>query len=237
MRMVAALAVAAACAAVGNGCTVEPPPGADSGADPGDDGGGPGEDGATGQAGLILEFRSTPPVPADLGGEWDAELEEVRFDLRNVRAVGDAAPGDERTSREELRLDWRDGEDDDGRSDPVQVVFNQAPPGLYSYVLAQVDDYRISGTCEVTDSEYDYDIDDQPSSLDITIELGGLNLEPGTTRTVVIDVSVASAVVDTDWAAVEPEDGELEIDHESDQIEAIRQRVVAGFSAELAEAE
>ena len=66
------------------------------GAVSGEDGGGSGPDAPIGSAGLVLEFRGVPTLPASLGGDFDAELEEVRLDLENVRAVGDAAPGDER---------------------------------------------------------------------------------------------------------------------------------------------
>ena len=95
----------------------------------------------------MLEFRGVPALER----RWavpHARLEEVRLDLENVRAVGDAAPGDSRTSRvDSLRLEWWGG-DDDGRrpqNEPVVVTFDQAPPGLYSNVVAELSAYRMQG--------------------------------------------------------------------------------------------
>src|SRR5688572_25830696 len=116
-------------------CSVESASRPDGGPVPGDDGGGPGPDAPVGSAGLVIEFRGVPALPASLGGDFDPELQDVRLDLEDVRAVGDAAPGDERTSRDQLRLEWRAGDsegegdgDDGGGNDPVVVTFDQAPP-------------------------------------------------------------------------------------------------------------
>jgi hypothetical protein len=215
-------------------CSVSSGSGPDSGPDPGEDGGGPGSDGGGGAAGLVLEFRGVPELEASLAGDFPAELEQVRIDLENVRAVGDAAPGDERTTRDQLRLEWW-GADDDGadpaNNEPVLVSFNEAPPGLYSNVFAELVAYRLEGEVHVGDPDYDFTIDDAPATpLAISISLGGVTLEAGETRQVSIDVSYGPAVSETRWDEVTPDgDGNLVITSSSPQIDGIREKMDAAF--------
>jgi len=215
-------------------CSVSSGSRADSGPDPGEDGGGPGPDAGDGAAGLVLEFHGVPALTAELGGDFGAELEEVRIDLENVRAVGDAAPGDSRTTRDQLRLEWYGGDDDGGEpanNEPVLVTFDQAPPGLYSNVYAELTDYRMQGKVVVETNERDFDIDDSPSTpLAISIPLGGVTLEAGETRHVSIDVSCADAVRETRWDEVGEEDGNLVVDSGSPQIAAVRETMQAAFT-------
>lgn len=231
MRTVGALCVPVALMAAA--CSVSSGTGPDSGPEPGEDGGGPDDDGSVGAAGLVLEFQTVPALTAVLGGDFPAELEEVRIDLENVRAVGDAAPGDSSTTRDQLRLDWR-GEDDGDPAEngPVIVSFSQAPPGLYSHVLAQVKSYRLRGSVELEEGgdDRDFDIEDSPASLSISIPLGGVMLEGGETRELAIEVSVVDAVVETRWDEITPDaEGNLRITSSSPQISAIREQIAAAF--------
>lgn len=219
-------------------CSVESGSHVDAGGpDPGEDGGGSDPDAAVGSAGLVLELRGIPALSAELEGDFEAVLEEVRIDLENIRAVGDAAPGDERTSRDELRLEWKGESDGDGGdeadNEPVVVTFDQAPPGLYSNVFAEVKSYRLRGELELAeDTERDFEIDDQPSTpLAISIPLGGVTLEVGETRRVIIEVSCADAVLDVPWDQVEEEEeGSLVVDAESEFIGAVHDAMQAAFS-------
>jgi hypothetical protein len=224
-------------------CSTETATRPDGGSDPGQDGGGPGPDAPVGSAGLVLEFRGIPALPAALGGVFDPELDQVRLELEDVRAVGDAAPGDERTSRDELRLEWRGGDGegegegeggDDGGNDPVVVTFDQAPPGLYSSVFAELVAYQLEGSVTVEGDgggDRDFEIEDSPSTgIAISIPLGGVTLEAGETRRVTIEVSCAAAVLDTPWDQVEEDDGELVVDGGSPEIDAVRGAMAGAFT-------
>jgi hypothetical protein len=184
----------------------------------------------------VLEFHGIPALTANLEGPFNAELEEVRIDLENVRAVGDAAPGDARTTRDELRLEWYGASDDDGgeaaNNDPVLVTFDQAPPGLYSNVYAEVVHYRLQGQVEVDSNEREFDIDDSPSSsLAIAIPLGGVDLEAGETRHVSVDVSCGAVVLGVAWDTVEEQDGDLVVDEgDADHIGGVRDAMQAAFA-------
>ena len=220
-------------ALLATGCSVSSGSRPDAGSQPGEDGGGSDPDAPPGSAGLVLEFRGVPALSARLGGDFDPELEEVRIDLEDVRAVGDAAPGDERTSREQLRLEWWGAGDDDGGDDPnnqpVVVTFDQAPPGLYSNVFAELKSYRMQGEVEIEESERDFEIEDSPA-LAISIALGGVTLEAGETRRVAIDVSCAVAVRDVPWDQVQEEEGNLVVGSGDPEIDAIQAAMQDAFS-------
>ncbi len=218
------------------GCSVSSGSRADAGGpDPGEDGGDSRPDAAGGSAGLVLELRGVPALSASLGGDFNPVLEEVRIDLENLRAVGDAAPGDSRTSRDELRLEWWGASDDDGgdpaHNEPVVVTFDQAPPGLYSNVFAEVKSYRLRGEVELADDiEREFEITDEPSTeLAISIPLGGVTLEAGETRRVVIEVSCAAAVLAVPWDQVGEEEGNLVVDAQSPYIGAVHDAMLDAF--------
>jgi hypothetical protein len=219
-------------------CSVESASPPDSGPEPGEDGGGPGpDDGGGGVAGLVLEFHGVPALTAlldDGSVQFPVELSDVRIDLENVRAVGDAAPGDERTTRDQLRLEWWGADDGDPAQNEVVVVsFTQAPPGLYSNVYAELIDYRMQGSVEIAeDDERDFEVVDQPSTpLAISIPLGGVNLEAGETRHLAIDVSCAAAVTEIPWDQVPDDSGDLVVDSGSPQIlDGVRDDMEGAFS-------
>lgn len=224
-------------ALLGAACSVSSGSRTDAGGpDPGEDGGGSNPDAAVGSAGLVLELRGVPALNAELGGDFSPVLKEVRIVLENVRAVGDAAPGDERTSRDELQLEWKGEGDDDGGeepdNEPVIVTFDQAPPGLYSNVFAEVKSFRLRGEVEpVAETERDFEITDEPSTeLAISIPLGGVVLEAGESRRVVIDVSCGAAVLDVPWDQVVEQDGKLVVGAGSPYIGAVHDAMRAAFS-------
>lgn len=102
-------------------------------------GGGPGPgsdatDGALGQGGVRMAWATEPIVGV---ASPDLQIDSVTLQIANLRLVGDAAPGDARTSRTALTLTWS------ATAAPPDVVFDQAPPGLYSaleFELAPEDD-------------------------------------------------------------------------------------------------
>ena len=52
-------------------------------------------------------------------GDYDAEIETVSLALVDVRAIGDSAPGDERTTAPSVGLDWM-------RTDHETLLFPQS---------------------------------------------------------------------------------------------------------------
>jgi hypothetical protein len=86
-----------------------------------------------GDAGLTVRWASRPTTwPADVGST--IIVERVRFALDSLRVIGDAGPGDLRTTKDAFELRW-----EESRDPPEDIKFESAPTGLYSQIALQVD--------------------------------------------------------------------------------------------------
>jgi hypothetical protein len=238
--------------APGSGCDPSSThPNADGGTGPGPDGGGGGGDAsdasdAAGQSGLALTFGSVPILPGSIPGDFPAELREARIELEDLRAVGDAAVGDERTTEPFLLLRWGEeddddeeegedelgpGEDDDDDEGDIRVFFENAPPGMYSHILADAVTYRMSGSVTVDGKTFPFRIDDTPpTALSISVALGEFELEASSTGTISVKAALSAAIAEPRWDEIEPSGGgELRIDGSSDQIGTVREKLGDGF--------
>src|SRR4051812_28165127 len=99
------------------------------------------------RVGLALTWSTQP---ASIPGEVDSNISvaSMLFRVANLRVIGDAGPGDTRTSVDQLQLSW-------GQSGPPEPIrFGDAPSGLYSHVLMLVEgnitdySYEITGTAK-----------------------------------------------------------------------------------------
>jgi hypothetical protein len=210
ISMLRAVALAASLVALA-GC---PGPGGDP-ADAALDGG-PDDDGGSG--GLWFVFATKEPLPTAVSG--NVTVEEITLELRDVRAIGEAVPtGDPRTWRAAFTIEL----DDEGT--PSELSFMDAPPGLYSHLLAELDaqdaevSFRISGTIdglELLDGgleEVEVAIEGS-ASIPLAIVLKDADLAAGTTLVLTLTMDVSKAVDSVDWTGVALEDGRLVIDEE-----------------------
>ena len=99
---------------------------------PGDDAGAP--DATAGTRGITLAWEALPTLVPAAEAEAATELTEATVRLANVRLVGDAAPGDERTARQSVQLHWT------ALAAPPDVAFELAPAGLYAQLEFQFTD-------------------------------------------------------------------------------------------------
>ncbi|WP_428266897.1 hypothetical protein [Haliangium sp.] len=179
-------------------------------------------------AGLRFRFRSEPDLPGkgDVGGEFDAVIERVALDLVQVRAIGDSAPGDERTRADRFTLDWAD-------ASAIDLAFPQAPPGLYSQLLGEIMSYQIEGNLRIGDDRVPFRIHEDEARLALAVALDGLMLEPGMDRTVEIDVHLNDVVRVIDWDSVTQDgDGWLTVDPDGEAIDSVREAVEEAFEVE-----
>ncbi len=197
--------------------------------------GGVGLDASPNIQGLRVLWACEPMPVAQLDdGLW---LSDVYLHLRDVRVIGDSAPGDPRTSVDELELRWRDGEE------PDPLFFPEAPLGLYSRFEFKVEGdgggvgdggaIRLRGEVQLEgDNEpTSFEIQDAAAfsgSLAVDIEL---QVGQGGTLVVTFDAAAVLAVVD--WESVpRNDDGDLELDEDSPQIGAVRAALADGFFVE-----
>jgi hypothetical protein len=199
---------------------------------PGDDDGGNGADasidGNGGQAGIDLAFQAVPAPPTTLEGDGEVRVTEIRFDLFDVRVIGDAAPGDERTWRAHAELTFKDGQN------PPPVVYEDAPPGMYSQLKWTVGDgangVSVRGTVRVdgVDDPVPFELEDEDPHpmerpLSVTLPAGGK---------VVLTLRVDTAVLlnGIDIGALPFEDGKFKLEDDDPQMDVFRANLAAALS-------
>ena len=204
------------------GCPAEP-----SDVDGGPDGdGGEESDADIGESSLLFTFTSDPELPGEFEGDYAGTIIEATIALENIRAIGDAAPGDERTTRSELLL----GFDEEATSNGL--FFPDAPPGRYSHLLTQVVSYTITGTSVLDSAPIPFTIEDTPPSpLSVSIELEGVEVvdERAEAR---IEVDLEKVVKEIAWDEFDPFSESVEIDASSSMIDSIREHLEESFDHE-----
>ncbi len=214
------------------GC-LSAPPGVDIDAGhPGDGDASIDADVPPGGAALVFKWLAKPAPQAGVGANM--VIKEIRLPLRDVRAVGDAAPGDIRTSVATLDLRW-----DDGHA-PQVLTFPLAPPGLYSrfeFRVQSVDGkgYELKGEVTVAGHEdtLKFDIHDN-QMLPVSLPLSELELKVGEVENIEVSLNVAAVLAVIDWQSMQDDDGSYEIDEQSPQIGVIRAALASSFSVHVA---
>lgn len=191
----------------------------DAGTDAGDDADVPPPTG-----GLVFEFGIDPVVPGSVGAK--VRVDEVRVYWLDVRAIGDSAPGDSRTSRASLDLVWQ------SESSPGPLAFPQAPPGLYSRLEARIGGgqraYEIRGAVMLRDGGTEsFEIRDEAQES-ISISLAGVvvNSAPVTAR-VTMSLSFLASV---DWDGLWDDRHDLKIEAGDPAVGAISAAVATSFA-------
>ena len=196
--------------------------------DPGSpDGGGPDTGGSGGAAGLHVAFVSDPtPIPATLDNGFT--LETVIFKFDNLKVIGDAGPGDPRTTANTFQVKW------DANTSPAPIVFANAPTGLYSKVSFQIDghliddSYIFGGHVVFNGTTYPYEIEDR-NSLSLSLDCNR-NLAAGGTDTITVKFSFKDALESINWANAHMDDGELQVGTTDSQIQTFRSKLIDGIS-------
>ena len=166
-------------------------------------------DAALSTGGLSLTFRSTPALPGEVevadGHDGDDDDDDKPLPLRidsaslalgNVRAIGDSAPGDERTTAPTLSVSWPNP-----ALSPVQ--FERAPPGLYARVLGTVTSLHIEGGVQSGGVWRPFVIDDRPVRS-FAAEMDAVELEPAGSAVLEVEVRLDSAGLCGAMAAARP---------------------------------
>jgi hypothetical protein len=232
------LSVSAACGGGGSTTNADADPGGGDGGAAGD-GGSADPDAAPPTSGLVLAYEGEPAFPATLGGPYEIALSRsVRLDLRDVRIIGDAAPGDARTSRAQIWLAWgceegdggvEEGEGECEGSAPRRFSFPDAPEGIYSSLLARLHLFRYEGQA-TTDQRREFTVEEEPEGVDVTIPLPDVPLGPGEVVEIVIGVALDDPVLAVDWGAVAPDgSGILLVNEGSSQIDSVIAAAAAAF--------
>ncbi|MEO8840969.1 MAG: hypothetical protein ABI591_02565 [Kofleriaceae bacterium] len=160
--------------------------------------------------GLAITWATSPnTIPGDTGGDGNS-IATMTFRIANLRVIGDAGPGDNRTSIDSLELDWAAG------ATPSPVAFGDAPPGLYSHVILLADgnlinySYELAGTTKLDGVSMPYQIHDR-SPLAISLDTSAM-LDPNETASLAITIRIDQALQSLDFHKLSNQNGTLVLD-------------------------
>lgn len=160
--------------------------------------------------GLAVTWATSPSeIPGDTGDDGST-IASLTFRIANLRVIGDAGPGDTRTSIDSLELDWAT----DAKPNPV--AFADAPTGLYSHVILLADgnlinySYEITGTTKLDGNVMPYQIHDR-SPLAISLDTSAM-LEPNANASLGITIRIDQALQSLDFHKLSNNNGTLVLD-------------------------
>ena len=194
----------------------------------GDDTSMPGTDAATG-SGLVVAWSTQPATwPIDLGE--GLTLERATFAVDRLRMVGDAAPGDPRTTASAFELLW------DDVSRPPELSFPNAPGGVYSQLSLLVDGHvagpsiELRGHARVGGTDYEYRItDDSPVSATLAIDK---THRPPAATGVVLRIDFEATLRAIDFSMVGNSGDRLELDNADPQIATFRAKLLESLTVD-----
>lgn len=156
-------------------------------------------------------------------------LQRVEVRLRDVRLIGDTAPGDERTSLARLDLVWQ------ASAVGGEAALPLAPPGIYATAQARVSDdaaasYRLTGIVDDGDSPEPFEVVDN-AAVDVSISLDGYSLASGRQQDLELGADLIGIVDGVDWSSVTPDgEGVLRVDATHPQITVTREALRSAFA-------
>jgi hypothetical protein len=184
------------------------------------------KDAPPGPAGLIVEWSSAPSIPSPAG---TVTIEKARFIMASLRVVGDAGPGDPRTTQNNMVLGfaWSSPE-----QQPTAITFNDAPTGRYSQVALSFDGgtneaYEIRGQVTVGSNDIEYRIeDDKPLAFNVPIDT---MVMPGEMATVKLKINFTAALSVIDFPNLDMSDGRYELQDGDAQMPMFRTKLIESF--------
>lgn len=154
--------------------------------------------------GLVVELVAKGGVPQTT--DDGVAIERVLVGAKLMRVLGDAAPGDVRTTRTGIDFEWK--VTSTGPTVPIAHLFELAPPGMYSTLELRVGDddeteaaFIMGGRVSRNGNVVPFEIKTLSADLPITVPIT-LTLPPRMQQTLTIQLDTPSLVEDVDWDAV-----------------------------------
>jgi hypothetical protein len=181
-------------------------------------------DGGTSGDGLTVLFTGAQTLPAP-DPAIDRTVTEVKLQAESITAIGDNAPGDDRTTRLDAELRWR------ATDVPGPIRYEDAPAGLYSRVevrlLGEGDDhsFEIKGEALYMGMWRPYEL--EADTLMTIVINTSTALPPGGSATIDVPVDLVGIVAGVDFAQCTL-NGEDKLECDSQEA-AVAAAVVAAF--------
>lgn len=160
----------------------------------GTDGGVGDTDGGEPSSVLRFVFSSDPKVPGDIGGREEGTVDDVAIALQDIRAISDNAS----PTVAEMELEWGG----QYSQDEIHLDFDDAPPGIYSRLRAQIDEISITGTVTVGEEDFDYIISGEPQGASVAVDLTAVTLSGTSMTTVPIELKLKEVIREVNWTAL-----------------------------------
>ena len=177
------------------------------------------------ERGLSVNWSTEPTtIPGEAGG--GITVTSMTYRLANLRVIGDAGPGDTRTSIDSIVLDWATG------MKPAPVSFADAPTGLYSRVIILADgnlvnySYELAGMAKVDGNTMPFQIHDR-SPLAIALNADAM-LEPNQDVSLDITIRIDQALQSLDFHKLSNNGGTLVLDTFDDAMSDFREKMMNG---------
>jgi hypothetical protein len=187
-----------------------------------DGGGDDNTDASGGATGLSVKWTTRAPIPGDV--RTDLSVTSMLYRIANLRVIGDAGPGDNRTSKDAFIASW-------DTMQPPTIVFATAPTGLYSKVVLLADAnfidyaYEIYGTVKVNGETHPYKIHDR-TPIGVSLDTSAM-LDPGKSAGITIRLDMAKAFEGLDFTMLHDDNGTLELDTFDNQMSDFRNRMLS----------
>ncbi len=184
-----------------------------------------GTDAPAGDTGeLAVTWSATPELPGPIAS--DIIVRSARFGLERLQVVGDAGPGDPRTTRTRFAIAW-------DATRPERITFPDAPPGLYSRITFDLgategsSSYEIRGETQINGSWKQFHVRD---TAGVRISFACEAMLQATSDAVVgVRLRLDHVLDEVDFEIVEDRDGVLELDDADLQITDLRTRLSEAF--------
>lgn len=184
-------------------------------------------DGIGNEQGLVVPFTSKSPIPGD--AKSNIHVSRALFRLAYLRVIGDAGPGDTRTSRNHFNLEWNDG------TSPSPVAFADAPAGLYSKVSIRADgetisaSYEFDGSVKLKGDDVAFRIHDlEPLEIAMDTDVA---LDPGKTASVQVRLELESVFDELDFEELPVDQGVRVLATTDPQMPQFRNQLKSSFVA------
>jgi hypothetical protein len=175
--------------------------------------------------GLSITWATSPnTIPGNTDGGGDGSITTMTFRLGNLRVIGDASAGDDRTSVDNIELDWA------ANMKPNPVSFADAPTGLYSKVILLADgiitySYELAGTTKLDGNIMPFQIHDR-LPLAISVDTSVM-LEPNQTASLGITIRIDQALQSLDFSKLSNQSGTLVLDTFDDAMSDFRNKMMS----------
>lgn len=180
-------------------------------------------DGGVDSTGLTLTWATVPPVPGPVA--TGRTVQELHIAYSSVQLVGDAAPGDERTTRGRTELEWSAG------NTPAPTEFPEAPPGLYARL-----ELGVGGSAETIEIDGEVDLggvwtrfeieDEAPNAVSLPL---AVDVRPGEVTTLPLEIDVAAVLAVVPFAELPVHDDHLELGRDDPRMAAVRAALAAAI--------